>query len=123
VESLVEYTHMPQWAAVLTAAVISASVLIGFVGVSAFLYIWAERKVSGRIQDRLGPTRVGPIGLLQSLADGIKLITKEDTAPDGSDKLLFRIAPYLAFCASFTAFLALPFGKGLVPQELSTAAF
>ena len=121
VESLAEY--MPQWAAVLTAAVISAAVLIGFVGVSAFLYIWAERKVSGRIQDRLGPTRVGPIGLLQSLADGIKLITKEDTAPDGSDKLLFRVAPYLAFCASFTAFLALPFGKNLVPQELSTAAF
>src|SRR4051812_40180776 len=76
VESLAEY--MPQWAAILTTAVISASVLIGFVGLSAFLYIWAERKVSGRIQDRLGPTRVGPIGILQSLADGIKLITKED---------------------------------------------
>lgn len=121
VESLAEY--MPQWAAIITAAVIAAAVLIGFVGLSAFLYIWAERKVSGRIQDRLGPTRVGPIGILQSLADGIKLITKEDTAPDGSDKLLFRIAPYLAFCASFTAFLALPFGNGLVPQELSTAAF
>lgn len=121
VESLAEY--MPQWAAVLTVAAISAGVLIGFVGLSAFLYIWAERKVSGRIQDRLGPTRVGPLGLLQSLADGIKLITKEDTAPDGSDKLLFRIAPYLAFCASFTAFLALPFGKDLVPQQLSTAAF
>jgi NADH-quinone oxidoreductase subunit H len=121
VESLTEY--MPQWAAVLTVAVIAASVLIGFVGLSAFLYIWAERKVSGRIQDRLGPTRVGPIGILQSLADGIKLITKEDTAPDGSDKLLFRVAPYIAFCASFTAFLALPFGKDLVPVELSTAAF
>ena len=121
VESLAEY--MPQWAAVLTAAVVAASVLIGFVGLSAFLYIWAERKVSGRIQDRLGPTRVGPIGILQSLADGIKLITKEDTAPDGADKLLFRIAPYLAFCASFTAFLALPFGHLLVAVELPTGVF
>ena len=121
VESLAEY--MPHWAAVFTAAGIAAGVLIGFVGLSAFLYIWAERKVSGRIQDRLGPTRVGPFGLLQSLADGIKLITKEDTVPDGADKLLFRMAPYLAFCASFTAFLALPFGNGLVPQPLSTAAF
>jgi NADH-quinone oxidoreductase subunit H len=121
VESLAE--HMPYWAAVLLAAVISASVLIGFVGGSAFLYIWAERKVSGRIQDRLGPTRVGPIGILQSLADGIKLITKEDTVPDGADKLLFRVAPYLAFCASFTAFLVLPFGHQLVAVELPTAAF
>ena len=121
VESLAE--HMPYWAAVLLAAVISASVLIGFVGGSAFLYIWAERKVSGRIQDRLGPTRVGPFGILQSLADGIKLITKEDTVPDTADKFLFRIAPYLAFCASFTAFLALPFGSGLVAVELPTAAF
>lgn len=121
VESLEQ--SMPHWAAVLTAAIIAAGVLVGFVGVSAFIYIWAERKVSGRIQDRLGPTRVGPIGILQSLADAIKLITKEDTAPDGADKVLFRIAPYLAFCASFTAFLALPFGRGLVPVELSTAAF
>ena len=121
VESLAEY--MPQWAAVLTAAAVAAGVLVGFVGVSAFLYIWAERKVSGRIQDRLGPTRAGPIGILQSLADGIKLITKEDTVPDGADRFLFRIAPYLAFCASFAAFLALPFGRGLVSQPLSTAAF
>ncbi len=121
VESLAEY--MPYWAAVLLTAVVAATVLIGFVGVSAFLYIWAERKVSGRIQDRLGPTRVGPFGLLQSLADGIKLITKEDTVPDGADKLLFRIAPYLAFCASFTAFLVLPFGHNFVAVELPTAAF
>lgn len=121
VESLTEY--MPHWAAVVTAAVIAASVLIGFVGLSAFLYIWAERKVSGRIQDRLGPTRVGTFGILQSLADGIKLITKEDTAPDGADKFLFRVAPYLAFCASFTAFLALPFGKDLVGVDLSTGVF
>ena len=121
VESLEQY--LPHWAAVLAAAGIAAGVLVGFVGLSAFLYIWAERKVSGRIQDRLGPTRVGPIGILQSLADAIKLVTKEDTAPDGADKVLFRAAPYLAFAASFTAFLALPFGKGLVPQELSTAAF
>jgi NADH-quinone oxidoreductase subunit H len=115
--------YLPSWAVVVAAAAISAGVLIGFVGLSAFIYIWAERKVSGRIQDRLGPTRTGPIGILQSLADGIKLITKEDTVPDGADKFLFRIAPYLAFAASFTAFLALPFGNGLVSQELSTAAF
>jgi len=115
--------YLPAWLAAIAAAGIAAGVLVGFVGLAAFLFIWAERKVSARIQDRLGPTRVGPFGLLQSLADGIKLITKEDTAPDGSDKFLFHIAPYIAFSASFTAFLALPFGRGLVGQELNTALF
>jgi NADH-quinone oxidoreductase subunit H len=107
----------------LAASVVAAAALFGFIGVSTFFAIWAERKVSARIQDRLGPTRVGPFGLLQSLADGIKLISKEDVAPTGSDKFLFKLAPYLAFCAAFCGFLALPFGKGLVARELNVAAF
>jgi NADH-quinone oxidoreductase subunit H len=105
------------------AGATAAALIFGFIGVSAFLAIWAERKVSGRIQDRLGPTRVGPYGLLQSLADGIKLISKEDHAPSGADRFLFRFAPYLAFCASFCGFLALPFGDGLVAREMNVAAF
>jgi NADH-quinone oxidoreductase subunit H len=121
VESLSEV--MPHWAAVVLAGLIAAVVIVGFIGVAAFLFIWLERKVSGRIQDRLGPTRVGPIGLLQSLADGIKLITKEDTAPEAADRVLFRGAPYLAFCASFVGFIALPFGRDLVGYDLSVAAF
>jgi NADH-quinone oxidoreductase subunit H len=116
-----EYLPYP-WDLVAAGAV-AAALLFGFIGVSAFLGIWAERKVSARMQDRLGPTRVGPLGLLQSLADGIKLIVKEDVAPEGSDLFLFKLAPYLAFCASFCGFLALPFGKGLVAQDLNVAAF
>jgi NADH-quinone oxidoreductase subunit H len=115
--------YLPTWAAILVAAALAAGILVSFVGGAAFLFIWAERKISGRIQDRLGPTRTGPFGLLQSLADGIKLISKEDSIPDQADRVLFRIAPYLAFCGSFCAFLALPFGNKLVPQSLSTAAF
>ena len=103
--------------------VAAAALVFAFVGLCAFLGIWAERKVSARMQDRLGPTRVGPFGLLQSLADGIKLISKEDVAPQGSDKLLFRAAPYIAFCASFCGFLALPFGSQFVAQNLSVGAF
>jgi NADH-quinone oxidoreductase subunit H len=108
---------------VAAAGVVAAALLFGFVGVSTFFAIWAERKVSGRIQDRLGPTRVGPFGLLQSLADGIKLVSKEDHAPTAADRFLFKLAPYLAFCASFVGFLALPFGNGLVAKELNVAAF
>lgn len=105
------------------AGVVAAALLFGFIGLSAFMGIWAERKVSARMQDRLGPTRVGPAGLLQSLADGVKLIAKEDVAPQGSDTFLFKLAPYLAFCASFCGFLALPFGAGLVATDLNVAVF
>jgi len=108
---------------IVAAGIVAAALLFGFIGGSTFFAIWAERKVSGRIQDRLGPTRVGPFGLLQSLADGIKLISKEDFAPIGADRFLFKLAPYLAFCASFVGFLALPFGRDLVGQNLDVAAF
>ena len=79
----------PETVKVIASGVVAAGLLFAFIGVSAFLAIWAERKVSGRIQDRLGPTRVGPFGLLQSLADGIKLLSKEDTTPTGADRFLF----------------------------------
>lgn len=112
---------LPVWLATVVAAAVAAGLVFGFVGGAAFIFIWLERKVSGRIQDRYGPTRTGPFGLLQSLADGIKLVTKEDTTPDGADRFLFRVAPYLAFCAAFCGFIALPFSLGVVTQELSIA--
>src|SRR5687767_5429833 len=87
-----------------------AIVFLPAVMVFAMFAIWWERKVAGHIQSRLGPNRVGPIGLLQSLADGVKLILKEDLIPKDADRLLFRLAPYLAFTPAFAAFLALPFG-------------
>ncbi len=115
--------YVPHPVAIIVAAVVAALLVFGFIGIAAFLFIWAERKVSGRIQDRLGPTRVGKFGLLQSLADGIKLVTKEDFVPAGADKLLFRIAPFVAFCASFAGFIALPFAEGVVTQSLNVGAF
>jgi NADH-quinone oxidoreductase subunit H len=115
--------YLPEPWNLVAAGVVASAALFGYIGISTFFAIWAERKVSARIQDRLGPTRVGPFGLLQSLADGIKLISKEDVAPAGADRFLFKLAPYLAFCAAFCGFLALPFGKGLVALELNIAAF
>src|SRR5437016_4674794 len=90
-----------------------AMVFLPIVSLVAMFCIWWERKVAGHMQSRIGPNRVGPFGLLQSIADGVKLILKEDLIPKGADAFLFRLAPYLAFTPAFAAFLALPFGPNL----------
>jgi NADH-quinone oxidoreductase subunit H len=96
--------------------------IIGFVSVLAMYAIWWERKVSAFLQSRLGPMRVGGWhGWSQSLADGIKLICKEDLIPDGADRPLFRLAPYLSFVPAVMAFVALPFGVYWVFRDLDVA--
>ena len=110
--------------ALVVAAIIHAVVLISFFGLAPFAFIWLERKVSGRIQDRLGPTRVGGrFGWLQSLADGMKLIQKEDLVPDGADSMLFRSAPYIVCISSFAAFIVLPFSDGWVAVASDVGLF
>ncbi|GAB6901177.1 NADH-quinone oxidoreductase subunit NuoH [Kineosporia succinea] len=78
--------------------------------VATLLMIWAERRVVGRMQSRPGPNRNGPFGLLQSLADGVKLALKEDIIPAAADKIVFIIAPAISAIACFTSFAVIPFG-------------
>jgi NADH-quinone oxidoreductase subunit H len=109
VELLSEYID-PRLAQVIVA-LFSAFALITLMLLSAIFFVWLERKISARIQDRLGPTRVGGrFGWLQTIVDGIKLLCKEDIIPNSADKMLFRIGPYIALAGSYLAFLALPFG-------------
>lgn len=122
--SIAEYLHSPglpllgpisEGTALLAASMFHLALLFHVFAICPAVFIWLERKASGRIQDRLGPTRVGGrFGWLQSLADGIKLVQKEDLCPPAADGLLFRMAPYIVCLSSFAAFVVLPFSDGWV---------
>jgi len=100
--------------ALITSVAIAQLVIVGFVFVvllsSAAGMVYMERKVAARIQQRMGPTLVGPYGLLQPLADIIKLAMKEDTRPKAADPILFALAPIISAATAFAAFAVVPFG-------------
>ena len=85
-------------------------VVFAFLLVSVLFMVWFERKVISDMQSRIGPDRAGPWGLLQTLADGIKLFFKEDLLPENADRRIFRLAPYLSIVPAFLAFAVVPFG-------------
>jgi len=89
---------------------IKAVFIFVFLVVSVLVMIWAERRVVARMQQRIGPNRVGPFGLLQGLADGIKLALKEDIIPTAADRAVFILAPILAAVTCFLSFAVIPFG-------------
>lgn len=108
----------PAWlwwglALVLAAAIVAAPLPV----IAGLIVVW-ERKISGYMGSRLGPNRVGPGGWLQWLADGLKLLMKEDLVPADADPLLFRAAPYLAFLGLFLTFIVLPFSRWLIVADL-----
>src|SRR3990167_6169758 len=80
---------------------------------------WLERKVIARMQNRVGPNRVGIFGLLQPLADGVKMLTKEDIIPLGADRLGHFLAPVLAVIPALLVFAVLPFGRNMAALDLN----
>lgn len=102
------------WAAV-SAVVVLFLLALPFAGLATY----AERKISADIQDRIGPNRVGPYGILQFLADAVKMLAKEDFIPVGGDKFLFNLAPVLVVLGALAGFAALPLGRGILGADLN----
>jgi NADH-quinone oxidoreductase subunit H len=114
---------MPEWLLIALAALIPALVLIHFMALGPLVYVYAETKVAGFMQDRIGPKRVGPHGLLQTAADAIKLLFKEAIFPKDADKFLFVLAPCLVVLGAFMSFVVIPFGSRLVTADLNVGVF
>lgn len=96
-----------------------AALLLAFISVLVMFLIWFERRLSARFQARIGPNRVGPQGMLQSIADTVKLLSKENIVPDEADKIVHFLAPIIVFTSAFMAYLCIPFGKNLIASDLN----
>jgi NADH-quinone oxidoreductase subunit H len=96
-------------------------VVVVFILLTVLFLVWLERKVSGDIQSRVGPVRVGPFGLVQTMADALKLLIKEDIIPTGADRWLFVLAPFFVFVPALIVYAVLPFGNRLVAANLNIA--
>jgi len=97
---------------------VAAAIILLFMAPVAGIITWVERRVSARMQSRIGPNRAGPQGFLVWMADGIKSIMKEDIIPTESDQPLFRLAPYLVFLGVSATFCVMPFGQHLIAADL-----
>jgi NADH-quinone oxidoreductase subunit H len=122
-------TWMPDWVVAPLIAGFSLAdflglfVLLNFILFFVMFEIWLERKIGGHIQLRRGPLHVGPHGALQSPADVVKLLIKEDLIPNAADRRTFRMAPYLVFVPVFLTFLVIPWGALWPLQELVLRPF
>ncbi len=104
--------NVPDWVVVLITSLVGASAILVFVVFSNLAAIWIERKLIGRFQIRSGPNRVGPEGLLQPVADVLKVLAKEAIVPFGVDRLVFQAAPIVVIVPALMTFAVIPFAPG-----------
>ena len=112
---------VPGWLVSLVYVALGAAAILGVITVSVIIAIWAERRFIARLQDRLGPNRVGKFGLLQSVADALKLLGKEIIRPAQADPFLHFLAPMLILGASLMTWAVIPWGPGLQVTNLNIA--
>lgn len=113
---------LPDWAVMVVNYLVVGIILVLMPVIATLLFTWMERKVIGRIQNRLGPNRVGPWGIFQAIADAVKMLIKEDIVPDNADKRVFNLAPILIFAGAGLLWAVIPFGRGMIGQNLNIGA-
>lgn len=97
--------------------------ILGIISGAAIIFVWMERRVAGFMQVRVGPNRVGPLGLLQPVADALKLLGKEDIQPSAVDKKVWALAPIVLFIPTLLAYAVIPFDKGVAYADLHIGIF
>ncbi|MDZ4717555.1 MAG: NADH-quinone oxidoreductase subunit NuoH [Roseiflexaceae bacterium] len=107
----------PFWLISLIASLITITIIMLAAVGTMMLMVWLERRVVARMQDRLGPNRVGPAGLLQSIADGVKMFTKEDIVPRAADQWVHMLAPIVVVSPVVLIFAVVPWGRGVSPSD------
>ncbi len=112
---------LPDWSITLIAYLIIMIIVLLIGPLTMMIQVWFERRVIARMQDRVGPNRVGPAGLLQSVADGVKMFTKEDIVPAAADPWVHLLAPIIALAPVMFMLAVVPWGRGLVPTDVNIA--
>jgi NADH-quinone oxidoreductase subunit H len=115
--------YLPEWSVLLIEFVLAGLVLLAAYAVLALILIYVERKITAFFQARLGPNRVGKYGIIQSVADMLKILIKEIIQIDRVDKILFYLAPFFMIVASMLTFGAIPFGRGLHAVDFNIGVF
>lgn len=110
---------MPSLAVDVTEWVLIGVLFLAFFAILGLILVWAERRIAGFFQFRLGPNRIGPFGIFQTTADTVKLLLKELVGTEKSDKFLYNLAPYFLIIAALTTMSVIPYGLGLVAYDIN----
>lgn len=111
------------WWADLILLVLQWTCIVAIITLNVIILIWLERKISGFMQERLGPNRLGPFGCFQTIADTLKLLTKEDIVPSKADKWIFKTAPMFFIIVSVMLYAVIPMGKNMAVVDLNIGLF